>query len=351
MPRTKSIGVTLASNGDYWQAVWYTTDGRRKARSLGAKADLSRSRARRRCDELAREMAINPGARDKRRSPTLQEWLDEHEQLCSSSSAEGTLQVLAATKKHLLAYFKPAMRIDRITRLDAERWRAGLYKSGLGESTVRKHTRTVKGTFNRAVDADLIQVNPFGRLKGSVVSLSETLVKIADADVMTLIDTATGHWKLLIALCALAGLRRGEALRIEWSSIQWDRGRLIVEHDGHNTTKARRREVRLEPELEKILLHNHDCATTNLIVPLSGNNVERTIRKIIKDAGLKAWPKPLHSLRKWRATTWRNTYPEHVVDAWLGHSLAVARQHYASVPESCYESGRSATNAPQNQTA
>jgi len=35
-------------------------------------------------------------------------------------------------------------------------------------------------------------------------------------------------WKMLIALCRIAGLRRGEALRLLWSDINWEKLAQIV---------------------------------------------------------------------------------------------------------------------------
>lgn len=359
MPRDRSIGVKLASNKNYWQAVWWTTDHRRKVKSLGPKAGLSRSRARRRCEELARDMAINPGARDKRKSPTLEQWIESYREI-RSDAADGTLSTISATAVRLVAHFGAGKRIDRISRLDAQQWRVWLGKqrdarpgiaderrSAISEQTVRKHVRIAKAMFQRAVDSDLLQVNPFSRLSGSVLVSASPPSMLTDKQVSAIIEAATGEVRTLIALCALAGLRRGEAMRLAWSDVQWDRGRLVVAHDGPQTTKRRRREVRMEPQLESILLTAHEGAAEGdtLVVAISPNNIERKVRAAISTAKVDPYPKPLHTLRKWRATTWRATYPEHVVDSWLGHSLAVARQHYASVPESSYD--RSATNAPQ----
>lgn len=356
MPRSKSIGVRLASGGDYWQAVWYTTDGRRKRKSIGAKRDMSKSRARRECDRIAQQLAVNPSAREKQKSPTLAEWIEAYQELKAGESSQATVREIRTTGDKLQSHFGASTRIDKITRLQAETWRSSLYRDGngrgrnrgpgLSEASVRKHCRIAKTMFHAAVDADLIIVNPFDRLKsGAVASDRKPLDHIDEKTMMRVVDAATGDWRILIALCAFAGLRRSEAFRLQWPDIKWDQNRLIVEHEGERTTKRRRREVLLEPLLEQILLDHHDQADGPMVINLSQSNVERNVRAAIKRAGVPEWNKPLHSLRQWRADKWAQTYPAHVVAAWMGHSITVAAKHYLTVPESMY--ARSAPKAPQ----
>jgi integrase len=101
------------------------------------------------------------------------------------------------------------------------------------------------------------------------------------------------------------------------------------------TNKLKGRDVKLEPELANLL--GTPGEDDDLVVSLGAPDWFRAARRLIVAAGLKPWRKPFHTLRKNRATWWRDEYPEHVVDAWMGHSLEVARRHYAAVPESAYQ--------------
>jgi hypothetical protein len=48
--------------------------------------------------------------------------------------------------------------------------------------------------------------------------------------------------------------------------------------------------------------------------------------------------KPLtaNAMRRWRANEWRRTYPDFVVNAWLGHTEAVARSTYLTPTKDYY---------------
>jgi len=54
--------------------------------------------------------------------------------------------------------------------------------------------------------------------------------------------------------------------------------------------------------------------------------------RIIKNAGLKPWPKLFQNLRSTRETELINQgHPIHVVCSWLGNTASVALEHYAQV--------------------
>jgi hypothetical protein len=62
-------------------------------------------------------------------------------------------------------------------------------------------------------------------------------------------------------------------------------------------------------------------------------NLRTQLQRIIRKAGLEAWPKLFHNLRATRQTELCETYPTHVVCAWIGNSAAVAAEHYLQVTD------------------
>ena len=64
-----------------------------------------------------------------------------------------------------------------------------------------------------------------------------------------------------------------------------------------------------------------------------GANLRTTFEKIILRAGLKPWPKLFQNLRSTRQTELAETFPAHVVCAWIGNSESVARKHYLQVTD------------------
>lgn len=70
--------VTLASNGSYWQAFYYDSLGRRRAKSLGAKSTMSRRQAKVACDRLAAEFHARPGRAGAEPAPRLGVFLAQY---------------------------------------------------------------------------------------------------------------------------------------------------------------------------------------------------------------------------------------------------------------------------------
>jgi hypothetical protein len=78
----------------------------------------------------------------------------------------------------------------------------------------------------------------------------------------------------------------------------------------------------LEPAGAECIIARYRSADKNLRTPLI-----RTIRR----AGLEPWPKLFHNLRATRQPELEESFPSHVVCAWIGNSEKVARKHYLQV--------------------
>ncbi len=68
--------------------------------------------------------------------------------------------------------------------------------------------------------------------------------------------------------------------------------------------------------------------------------IRKPLIRAIRGAGLMPWDKLCTSLRATRDTELRETYPGHVVEAWIGHSAAIARKNYLQVTDEHFERGR-----------
>lgn len=60
------------------------------------------------------------------------------------------------------------------------------------------------------------------------------------------------------------------------------------------------------------------CYRASAAVGWKGTNLRTTMLKLIRRAGLKAWPKPFHNLRASCETDLMQHHPIHVVTAWIG---------------------------------
>lgn len=186
---------------------------------------------------------------------------------------------------------------------------------------------------------DLIYYNPFDRLKGTAPEPDKNwrYVKIEELDKLLGACKNIG-WKVFIALQHVAGLRRGEALSLKWSDIDWANNRIVV--IAQKTGK--RRIVPASPDLVRLLLEAHEAAKEGeeeVVRPrlVNRHNLHVQFKRLIRLAGLKPWPEPFQVLRRNCETEWAQKYPQYAVSIWIGHDITVSARHYLQVPEELYQ--------------
>lgn len=81
----------------------------------------------------------------------------------------------------------------------------------------------------------------------------------------------------------------------------------------------------------------------------ANQNLRTQLERIIRRVGLEPWPKLFQNLRSTRQTELEETYPSHVVCAWIGNSHAVAAKHYLQVTDEHFE--KAVQNAVHHPTA
>jgi integrase len=155
---------------------------------------------------------------------------------------------------------------------------------------------------------------------------------------------------LIFALCRYGGLRcPSEILTLTWADVNWDQARILVHspkterHEGGES-----RLIPLFPELAPYLQEVFDEAepgTEHVITRYrqANSNLRTQFKRIIHKAGLKPWPRLFQNLRSTRETELTESFPLHVVTAWIGNSQLVARKHYLQVTDEHF--ARAAQNA------
>lgn len=329
---------------------WYVGQGsERDTKALGRKTDWSKAAIDRARVKEEQRLALQPGRIGADKAPTLRAWYEQWK--TSKELAPATVVIMDLTVRRMTEFKHYGInpmgldrRIDKITRVHASSWRAWLRDSGIKEATVCRYIRCASSLFGEnggAVGLDLIPFNPFSRLKKNADTVTKGHPDLSDQDVYRLIASCPSpEWRALVGLVLHAGVRRGESMAIEWSDIQWGRGRLLVPNlKTSKRGQLTKRECFMEPALESILLESYEQAQEGerRVAPISPNNLNRQMSLIMDKAGL-SWSEPFHGLRRRRASTWKLVYPAYVVNLWLGHSEAVSRKSYLTVPESLYAS-------------
>ena len=79
----------------------------------------------------------------------------------------------------------------------------------------------------------------------------------------------------------------------------------------------------------------------------NGANLGTQMNRIIERSGLVAWQKTFQNLRASRRTELEEQFPNHVVNAWMGHSAKVAEKSYLQVTPDHWKAGASESAADQ----
>ena len=117
--------------------------------------------------------------------------------------------------------------------------------------------------------------------------------------------------------------------------------------------------IPLFPELRRPLLDVFEQAQSSesrVITRYHGGsacNLRTHMTRIVRRAGLEMWPKPFHNMRASRQTELAESYPLHVVCAWIGNSKAVAAEHYLQITDAHFaraiQAGEQAQQNPQHE--
>lgn len=195
--------------------------------------------------------------------------------------------------------------------------------------------------FRSACEQDLIRKNPFSAVRaGTQVNAARQFFVSRDIANRVLDACPDIESKLIFSLSRFGGLRcPSEHLLLRWSDIDWANGRITVRspktehHEGKGS-----RVIPIFPELAVLLREaseNKDRHPEYVIASRrdSSCNLRTNFCRIIRRAGLKPWPKLFHNLRSSRQTELANEFPIHVVCAWIGNSVAIARDHYLQLTD------------------
>lgn len=261
-------------------------------------------------------------------------------------------QVMALLRE----YLPTDILLRDVTTGHAKQFVESLRSRGLASSTVHKRVGFARQFFEDAVDWELIERNPFAKVKTQQSSKKSNVHVPMDT-----IDKVLPHcdetWTLIVMLSRIGGLRcPSETLSLRWGDIDWEADRMHVReckvehHEGRGI-----REVPLFADLRPHLEAAFNTATVDGQYPSpdafvidkpayraaamreggwANANLRTQFVKILKRAKVQPWARLFHSMRASRETDLlAEGFQKHVVCAWMGNSIAVADKHYNLVTE------------------
>lgn len=270
----------------------------------------------------------------------------------------GTKTCLELVKDRMFRYFGEDRDIASITEQDAEDFKQYLVgKEKYAENTARRTIAVSRQFFRAAVRGRLLAANPFDGIPVSLKEVRTRHIFLNHADSMKVLESCPdSQWRLIFALCRWGGLRcPSEVLSLKWEHIDWDLNRITItspkteRHEGHDS-----RLIPLFPELLGPLQDVYDEAPEGaewVITKyrLDNTNLRTQFQRILVQAGIKPWPKPFQNLRSTRETELLETHPIHVVCAWIGNSVLIAKKSYLQIRDEDFDKACPKTVPPQSK--
>ena len=266
-------------------------------------------------------------------------------------------------KRWLVTYFDKQRDVGAIAAADATAFRRFMIEQGLAEATYRRHLGRCRELFRWGIKRSLYKdSNPFADLSVTVRADKTRQRFITRETADKLIDAAPdAEWRLLIALSRYGGIRvPSEALALTWGDVDFEHSRIRI--PSPKTAHIPGKDCRfipLFPELRRPLLdvfEQTQSGESRVITRYHGGsacNLRTHMTRIVRRAGLQMWPKPFHNMRASRQTELAESYPLHVVCAWIGNSKAVATEHYLQVTDAHFaraiRAGEQAQQNPQHE--
>lgn len=286
------------------------------------------------------------------------EWIDS---ALAASDRKATTKTMYAgvARVHIVGSRLGRMALDKLRPMHVEAWIVELRAKGLSESTVRSAYTILRAVLDTAVRDGALARNPAAAVKRPRVTSTEAAF-LTPVQVRTLLDAAKGsRYAPVFELLVNTGCRRGEALALQWTDVDFDRSVMrirgtLARVDGALTvtepkTAKSKRSVHLSPTTERILrqvrtVQREDrlkagsqwvqmgyVFTTETGQPCDPRNALRALTTAAKTAGLPRVG--LRTLRHSAATAMLTAgVPLKVVSDILGHaSIAITGDVYGHV--------------------
>ena len=262
-------------------------------------------------------------------------------------------------RTHILNSSIGRLTLDRVRPSHVEGWVVELRRKGLAESTIRSAYTVLRAILDTAVRDGALAINPAAAIRRPRVTSKEA-PHLTPGQVADLLRAAEGsRYAPLFALLVHTALRRGEALALQWSDVDLDKGTLRVRGtlariDGQilvpepKTAKSKRfvpisipaeqllRRIQANQAEERLRAGSAWCQTgfvftTEFGEPCDPRNALRALKVAAVRAGLPAVG--LHTLRHSAASVMlTHGVPLKVVSEILGHSsIAITGDVYGHV--------------------
>ncbi len=279
----------------------------------------------------------------------------------AASDRKQTTMVLygGLARSHIIGSRLGNLSLDKLRPMHVEAWIVDLRGIGLSESSIRSIYTVARAVLDTAVRDGALGRNPAAAVKRPKVTATEA-AHMQPEQVRQLLDSAQqSRYALMFELLVNTGLRRGEALALQWSDVDTANGTLRVRGTiarvggvlvvTEPKTAKSKRFIHMSANVERILrlariaqmadrlragsqwVETGFVFTTQAGQPCDPRNALRAFKSASGKAGITGVS--LHTLRHSAATMMlTNAVPLKVVSEILGHSsIAITGDVYGHV--------------------
>jgi integrase len=303
------------------------------------------------CDRWLIEAMANAGLCDPPNDVTVVEFFEKYIQDRPESRRDWQKNhnnTLQAVKR----YFGSDVLLRDVSSEDAQQFRRWLAteakptgkdmpKQGYAEATVAGHIKICRKIFKHAEKQQIVHANPFKTVEAGSQKNSDRQFEIDRDMLQRLLDVAPDrHWRLLILLVRIGGLRTGSETRaLRWRDVDFVNREINVpgakgKNRPDGSRNIRWRIIPIYPELLEPLKDCFDPTEEFVLYGITGTdaNVYNKFRKLVKKAGLTPWPRLWHNMRASRDSELTAAgIPDFIVSQLQGNTVQVSRDHYKMV--------------------
>ena len=125
---------------------------------------------------------------------------------------------------HLVPYFG-RRKLDEISNLDIEKYKAKKIDESLSPKTINNHLAVLQKCFRCALEWDIMKHCPvIKKLKPP----PQKYDFLTPEECLQLLNAAVGIWRDMIAVVLGTGLRFGELIALKWEDVDFEAGELII---------------------------------------------------------------------------------------------------------------------------
>ena len=380
--------ASLTQQDSGYRLQFYGPDKRKRSIWIGSASAKKAEEIKRHVEELidARKLGVKPSPEtvkwavsvDSRIRNLLTDYGMMHAEITQSVEASRTtcmsmMDEYIEAKQHVgpkwrinfkqakgwfFKFFPDDKLLTEVTDVECVAWLEWMtIEKKLAQATAGQHLKRCRQIFKSALLRRMIPVNPLSAVKASTSSDESRNLLVDSEDAEKIIaQTPDLEWAALIALARYGGLRcPSEVYKLRWSHILWTQNKFLVHSPKTTRYGKSKRFFPITPGLRKHLEPLYNAVAPGVDVPSDAlvitryrageKNLRTQLARFIERAGLPELPKPFMNMRASARFDFEQygQFTSDELNAWFGHSEAIARKHYGRLADVSYSKAANLT--------